>query len=74
MGHSLEKLKHTFIMAIKKTMVKNDENKNKFQDFPGGPVVKNPPADVGDSGSIPGWGTKIPYALGKLSSHTAITP
>lgn len=30
MGHSLEKLKHTFIMAIKKTMVKNDENKNKF--------------------------------------------
>ena len=30
MGHSLEKLKHTFIMTIKKTMVKNDENKNKF--------------------------------------------
>ena len=24
--------------------------------FPGGPVVKNPPANAGDSGSIPGWG------------------
>ena len=26
-------------------------------DFPGGPVVKNPPADAGDRGSIPGQGT-----------------
>ena len=25
-------------------------------DFPGGPVVKNPPANVGDMGSIPGLG------------------
>ena len=25
-------------------------------DFPGGPVVKNPPADAGDTGSIPGPG------------------
>ena len=24
----------------------------KFQDFPGGPVVKNLPADAGDMGSI----------------------
>ena len=26
------------------------------QDFPGGPVVKNVPADAGDTGSIPGTG------------------
>ena len=26
------------------------------QDFPGGPVVKNPPASAGDTGSIPGLG------------------
>ena len=26
-------------------------------DFPSGPVVKNPPCNAGDSGSIPGWGT-----------------
>ena len=24
--------------------------------FPGGSVVKNPPASAGDTGSIPGWG------------------
>ena len=27
------------------------------QDFPGGAVVKNPPANAGDTGSIPGLGT-----------------
>ena len=27
-----------------------------FGDFPGGEVVKNPPASVGDMGSIPGLG------------------
>ena len=26
----------------------------KIQDFPGGPVVKNLPANAGDMGSIPG--------------------
>ena len=24
--------------------------------FPGGSVVKNPPAKAGDTGSVPGWG------------------
>ena len=33
--------------------------------FSGGPVVKNPPSNAGDVGSIPGWGTKIPCAMGK---------
>ena len=28
----------------------------KVWDFPGGPVVKNPPANAGDMGSIPGQG------------------
>ena len=27
-----------------------------FEDFPGGPVVKNLPANAGDMGSIPGLG------------------
>ena len=26
------------------------------------PVVKNPPSSAGDTGLIPGWGTKIPHA------------
>ena len=30
--------------------------KSVFLDFPGGPVVKNPPANEGDTGSIPGPG------------------
>ena len=30
------------------------------RDFPGGPVVKNPPSTTGNTGSIPGWGIKIP--------------
>ena len=28
----------------------------KVSDFPGGPVFKNPPANTGDMGSIPGQG------------------
>ena len=30
--------------------------KEKNRDFPGGTVVKNPPANAGDTGSIPGPG------------------
>ena len=30
--------------------------KRKVRDFPGGTVVKNPPANAGDTGSIPGLG------------------
>ena len=37
--------------------------------FPGGPVAKNPPSKAGDTGPIPGLGTKIPHAVGHLSTH-----
>ena len=37
------------------------------RDLPGGPVVKNPPSNAGDAGSIPGRGTKIPHAAEQLS-------
>ena len=30
-------------------------------------MVKNTPSNAGDAGSIPGWGTKIPHAMGQLS-------
>ena len=33
------------------------------RDFPGSPEVKNPPSKAGDAGQIPGWGTKIQYAM-----------
>ena len=40
------------------------------RDLPNGPVVKNLPSNAGDSGSIPGQGTKIPHVVGQLSPHT----
>ena len=43
-------------------------------DFLGGPVVKNPPCNAGDMGSIPGYGTKIPYAMEQLSFCTKTNP
>ena len=33
-----------------------------LEGFPGGPVVKNPPADAGEEDSTPGPGTKTPHA------------
>ena len=39
------------------------------RDFSGGPVVKNPRSNAGDTGSIPGQGTKIPHAVGQLSQR-----
>ena len=38
-----------------------------IMDFPGGPVGKNPPANPGHMGSIPGLGTKIPHIVRQLS-------
>ena len=35
-------------------------------DFPDGPVVRSPPSNVGDVGSIPGWGIMIIHAAGQL--------
>ena len=44
------------------------------RDFPGGPVVKNPPCNAGDEGLIPGGGTKIPRALERPSLCTTENP
>jgi len=35
-------------------------------------VVKNPPSNAGDSGLIPGPGTKIPDASGQLSPFSSV--
>ena len=42
-------------------------SKLSFRYFPGGPVTKSLPSNVGNAGSIPGQGTKIPHAAGQLS-------
>ena len=36
-------------------------------------MVKNPPSNAGDVGSIPGRGTKIPHDVGQLSPRAATT-
>ena len=41
--------------------------------FPGDPMVKNPPCNVGDMNLIPGQETKIPRAAQQLSQHTLTT-
>ena len=39
--------------------------------FPGSPVVKNPPSNSGDVSQIPGQGTKISHATGQQRHHAA---
>ena len=58
-----------YIFFIPKSFIKTIINIC-FWDFPGGPVVKNPPSNAGDMGSIPDRGTKIPHAAGQLSLRT----
>ena len=43
------------------------------RDFPGSPVVKNPPANAEDMGSIPSQETKILYVSGQLSPRIKTT-
>ena len=50
-------------------IIDTDLNKNEVlikvweRDFPGGTVVKNPPANAGDTGSIPGLGrSHVPWS------------
>ena len=42
-------------------------------DFLVAPVVKNPPADAGDTGLIPDRGTKIPYVGATKPAHRKVT-
>ena len=42
--------------------------KKKKKDFPGCPIVKNPPSNAGDMDLIPGQGTKIPHATGSMKA------
>ena len=39
---------------------------NKEWDFPGGPVVKNPPCNTRDMSLISDWRAKMPHAMGQL--------
>ena len=41
------------------------------RDFPGRPMAKSLPSNAGDTGLIPGWGTKIPHVVGQLSQFVS---
>ena len=43
---------------------------SQMRDFPGGPMIQNPPSNAGNVGSIPGQETKMPHAEGQLSPCT----
>ena len=39
--------------------LRQEKKKKTFREFPGDPVVKDLPSDAGDTGLIPGGGTKM---------------
>ena len=45
--------------------------KGQLRDFPGGPMVKNPPCNAGEGGLMLGRGTKIPQDEEQLTLNTA---
>ena len=48
----------------------SEDSENQVVGFPGGPVVENLPSNAGNTNSIPGPGTKIPYvALATKPTH-----
>ena len=50
-----------FLVGVKEVLGRN--SREMVVDFPGGPVVGNPPASAGDTGSIPGQGRSLtPWA------------
>ena len=55
------------------TLFKKQKQTPILETFPGGSVVKNPPCNAGDMGSIPGWGTKIPHAMEQISPQATST-
>ena len=59
-------LQESLIYGIKNKQKTNSRGYRGTGDFSGGLVVKNPPSNAGDMGSIPGWRTKIPHAERQL--------
>ena len=53
--------------------VQSKQSRQHWRDFPGGPAVKKIPANAGDTGSIPGYQTKIPRVKEQLSPWATIT-
>ena len=53
-----------YLLCVSSYSNREIQFKLSIQDFPGGPVVKNPPSNTGGEGSIPGQRIKIPCCSG----------
>ena len=60
---------HTISFRTRAVSMQNLGIESYCVDFPGRPVVNNFPCNEGDTGSIPGQGTKIPQASEQLRLH-----
>ena len=73
-GLSLEMLGHSPNSSVRLPLAHpmpwKRGNQHQAGDFPGGPVVKNPPPNAGDECSILGQDMKIPNAMGHLEKPT----
>ena len=63
---------HKELMQVNIKNKQTTQLKNGQRDFPGGAVVKNPPANAGGHRFEP-WSGKIPHALEQLSLCTTTT-
>ena len=52
--HNLHTIKCTLLVSSSMSFANEYSQDLEHWDFPGGSVVKNPPANAGDTGSIPG--------------------
>ena len=58
------------VIVMKFSCCNSRDSENRVVDFPGGPAVESLPCNAGNTNSIPGPGTKIPYVARQLSPHT----
>ena len=72
-GIIFQKIQTAQTAQYQKKQTNKKKNWKMGRDFPGGPVVKNPPSNAGDADSIPAQGIKIPHAVGQLSLHATTT-
>ena len=66
---SIVNLTQAMIMSAIALFFKHRLLENRYRDFPGGPMVKNPPCKA----SSPVRGTKIPHAMEQLSFSATTT-
>ena len=57
----------------RKLYLNKEDFKKSYRGFPGGSVVKNLPANAGDTSSVPHAGRKIPHAVEQVSPRTTTT-